>query len=141
MYGYITSYWNNTDDITVQLIPSGNTEAAYETVTIGNSARYTFSNVDAGAYTLRTIKNCHVIDEQEITVNTATVSRNIELQLSCDINGDHDITIDDYSAIKGHLGGNEPLTAEQITVADFNHDEAIDAFDVFYADRMLNRVI
>ena len=142
MYGYITSYWNNTDDITVQLIPSGNTEAAYETVTIGNSARYTFSDVDAGAYTLRTIKNCHVIDEQEITVNTATVSRDIELKLSCDINGDHDITIDDYSAIKGYLGGNGlTLTAEQITVADFNHDEAIDAFDVFYADRMLNRVI
>lgn len=140
LYGNITSCWNNDDIITVSLIPSGDTEAAYETVTIGNDTKYTFSDVAAGTYTLRTVKNCHVIDEQELTVSTATVTRNIELSLSCDMNGDKDITIEDYATVKAFVGGGS-FSEQQKLIADFNHDTAVDAFDIFYADQMLSGLI
>lgn len=56
-----------------------------------------------------------------------------------DLNGDGNIDISDYTLVKSELEGTgEVFTEVQTTVADYNLDGAIDAFDLFEIDKTIN---
>lgn len=94
--GTITSSGNAADKITVQLIKNGETKAAYTTTVTGNSAKFTFTNVKYGTYTLKVTKNNHITFEQKITVNNANVTKNVTLNHVCDKNKDGKVTEHTY---------------------------------------------
>ena len=58
--GQVTSFNDANGDVILQLIPEGYSEAAYETVVIGNNVDYKFSNVATGTYILKVMKENHV---------------------------------------------------------------------------------
>ena len=51
--GTMTRSNSDTDEVTVQLIPDGSSEVAYETVVKGNATSYSLSGVADGRYTLK----------------------------------------------------------------------------------------
>lgn len=76
--GQITSFGYEGSDVTVQLIPEGMPEPAYETIVTGNAANYNFANVPKGTYTLRVTKVYHKDYTETVTVDKNTV-RNVTL--------------------------------------------------------------
>lgn len=79
--GTVTSFGGVMDPITVQLIPSGNTEAAYTGTVVGNSAIYAMEDVIEGEYTLRVSKANHIPYEETLTVAGNDVTKNVSLVL------------------------------------------------------------
>ena len=101
--GTATSFSSNTDDVTIQLIASGESTAAYKTVVKGNTASYTIEGVSAGTYTMKVMKNNHVTREYEITVEGGDVELDVKIHLKGDINGDGVINIKDKRLIYTEL--------------------------------------
>lgn len=79
--GTITSFACDTSLITVELIPTGKTEAAYAATVTGNSTSYSFSDVDFGEYTLKVRKANHLIHETSITVDSEAEINDVTLVL------------------------------------------------------------
>ena len=103
--GTVTSYGSDTDDITLQLIAEGMSEAAYETVVRGNNAAFAIEGVDSGSYTLRAVKEGHVTGEYPITVGVDTEPVNIVLYLRGDANMDGKISLMDVNRMIRYLAG------------------------------------
>ncbi|MDO4846602.1 MAG: leucine-rich repeat protein [Clostridiaceae bacterium] len=51
--------------------------------------------------------------------------------LSYDIDGNNELSNDDYNLLKNYIETGEGLTDSQLALADMNHDGVIDAFDLF----------
>lgn len=51
--------------------------------------------------------------------------------LSYDIDGNNELSNDDYNLLKDYIETGEGLTDSQLALADMNHDGVIDAFDLF----------
>ena len=66
--GTITSYGNETDEIVLQLIPEGKTEAEYRTTVTGCKAEYSITDVEPGIYILQVNKKNHIIRTYRIVV-------------------------------------------------------------------------
>ena len=86
--GSVTSFNDVNGDITLQLIPEGYSEAAYETVVRGNTVEYKFSHVAAGTYTLKVMKENHGTREYTVVVGNSSVIQDVKIHLNGDINGD-----------------------------------------------------
>jgi hypothetical protein len=71
--GTVTSFNDASGDITLQLIPEGFSEPAYETIVKGNTVDYYFADVAAGTYTLRVSKANHVTREYTVVVGNGSV--------------------------------------------------------------------
>lgn len=80
--GTVTSYGSESDVVTLQLIPEGMNEVAYETTVVGNNETYLFTSVEPGNYTLKAIKNKHDTREYKITVDSQSLIQNVELELT-----------------------------------------------------------
>jgi len=79
--GSVISEGTNNDPTTIQLIPNGSTEAAYETTVYLNNTSYQLSNVAAGTYILRATKKGHVAAEYKVIVKSVSVTQNVILNL------------------------------------------------------------
>jgi len=77
--GYVTDEGDTAGDITVQLIPQGLPEPAYETVLKGNTMSYRFARVPAGVYTLKAQKAGYPTVTYTVTVADAAVIQNVTL--------------------------------------------------------------
>lgn len=55
-----------------------------------------------------------------------------------DLNNDGSVDINDYSMVKAYIAGTSQLTKTQMVAADIDNDGAVDAFDLFYINKMVN---
>ena len=128
--GTATSFNSSTDDVTIQLIESGASEAAYETIVKGNTASYSIAGVAPGTYTMKVMKQNHVTREYTVTVGAENVTQDVEIWLLGDVNGDGTINVKDKKLIFNHL--NDPsgaLTGYALDVGDVNRDGTINVKD------------
>jgi len=70
---------SNTDEVTVQLIPDGSNEVAYETVVKGNATGYSLSGVADGRYTLKVQAEGGRVRCYEITVAGESVCQDVSV--------------------------------------------------------------
>ena len=118
VYGAATSFGGQTDDVTIQLIESGASEAAYEAVVQGNSIGYFIENVAPGTYTMKVMKQNHVTREYTVTVGTEYVKQDVKIHLKGDINGDGKLTNIDVARANAHVRGNTVLSGYELKCAD-----------------------
>lgn len=128
--GTATSFNSDTDDVTIQLIESGASKAAYEAVIQGNTASYSIAGVAPGTYTMKVMKQNHVTREYEITVEGGDVELDVKIHLKGDINGDGVINIKDKRLIYYHMNDSaNKLTEYAFDVGDVNGDGVINIKD------------
>ena len=128
--GTATSFGSATDNVTVQLIASGESTAAYETVVKGNSASYTFDAVAPGTYTMKVSKANHVTREYTVTVGAENVTQDVKIHLKGDINGDGRVNTSDVGKANSHAKGTSTLTGYDFACADVNGDGRVNTSDV-----------
>lgn len=116
--GTATSFNSDTDDVIIQLIPDGMSEAAYETIVYGNTASYSIAKVESGTYTMKVMKLNHVTREYTVTVGSEDVTQDVKIHLKGDINGDGKITVMDYMRVNSHAKGVTFLTDYDLKCAD-----------------------
>lgn len=108
--GTATSFNSDTDDVTIQLIAEGTSEAAYEAVVQGNTANYSIAGVAPGTYTLKVMKLNHVTREYAITVSAENVTQDVKIHLKGDVTGDGRVNAVDLSRIKAHITLSKQIT-------------------------------
>ena len=116
--GTVTSFGSETDNVILQLIAEGYSEADYEVIVTGNTAAYSIEGVAAGTYTLRVVKNNHVTREYTVVVGTDDVTQDVKIHLLGDINGDGSITTLDYARANSHAKKASLLTGYELLCAD-----------------------
>lgn len=139
--GSVTSFNDASGDITLQLIPEGLSEPAYETIVTGNTVDYYFADVAAGTYTLRVMKKNHVTREYTVVVGNSFVIQDVYLCLLGDVNEDGLLNSADYSMIVAHVKCNVVFDDVQKSAADLTRDGVVDAFDAIYLDLYLNGAV
>ena len=75
--GTISSHGNDTDTATVELYKSGETTPVATQTVSGNKTVYSFTDVEAGTYTLKVTKACNQPYTAEIVVESGTVSHDV----------------------------------------------------------------
>ena len=128
--GSVTSFNDVNGDITLQLIPEGYSEAAYETVVRGNTVEYKFSNVAAGTYTLKVMKENHATREYTVVVGNSSVIQDVKIHLKGDINGDDKVNTSDVGKANSHAKGISTLSEQELACADVNGDGRVNTSDV-----------
>lgn len=116
--GTATSFGSNTDDVTIQLIASGASKAAYEAVIQGNTASYSIAGVAPGTYTMKVMKQNHVTREYTVIVGTNPVVQDVKIHLKGDIDGNGTVTTMDYMRVNSHAKGITLLTDYALKCAD-----------------------
>ena len=128
--GQVTSFNDASGDVTLQLIPQGLTESAYETIVKGNTVSYSFNNVAAGTYTLKVSKENHVTREYEVTVDGNDVVQDVKIHLVGDITGDGQINIMDVNRANLHFKKKITLTGYEFDCANVTGDTQVNIMDV-----------
>ena len=128
--GQVTSFGNSSGDVTVQLIPQGLTEPAYETIVKGNTVNYSFASVPTGTYTMKVSKANHVTREYTIVVGKEAVVQNVKIHLKGDVNGDGSVTIVDVNRANLHFKNKSALSGYNLLCADINGDGKVTILDV-----------
>ncbi|MGN0494216.1 MAG: transglutaminase domain-containing protein [Acutalibacteraceae bacterium] len=126
--GTVTSFGEKTDEITVQLIKSSESEPAYQTVITGNSAKYTLNNIEEGAYTVNILKNGHVTEVSYITLDEANITLDKTLYLRGDINTDSLCNSADLVLLKRLLIGADEIS--NTARYDIKEDGSVDILDL-----------
>ena len=116
--GTATSFNSDTDDVTIQLIASGASEPAYETIVKGNTANYSIAGVLPGTYTMKVMKQNHVTREYTVIVGTNPVVQDVKIHLKGDIDGNGTVTTMDYMRVNSHAKGITLLTDYALKCAD-----------------------
>lgn len=116
--GTATSFNSDTDDVTIQLIESGASEAAYEAVVQGNTADYSIAGVAPGTYTMKVMKLNHVTREYSVTVSAENVTQDVKIHLKGDVDGNGTVTTMDAMRANSHARGVTLLTDYALKCAD-----------------------
>ena len=116
--GSVTSFNDASGDITLQLIPEGLSEPAYETIVTGNTIDYYFADVAAGTYTLKVSKANHVTREYTVVVGNSSVIQDVKIHLKGDVDGNGTVTTMDFMRANSHARGVTFLTDYALKCAD-----------------------
>ena len=127
--GTATSFGEENDNVVVVLINKENSSVVAEYTMIGNSAQYTFEDIENGNYIIRVTKLNHVMREYEITVEDGDVVQNLKIHLLGDVNGDGKINVQDYSKTLRHVKKTETLEGYEFDCADVTGDSKINVQD------------
>lgn len=128
--GTVTSFGNDMDDVTIQLVKSGASNVSYQTVTTGKNADYSVSGVAAGTYTLKVLKQSHVTRTYTVTVGSSNVTKNVKIYLPGDVNGDGQVNTSDIGKVNAHTQGTATLTGYAFSCADVSGDGRVNTSDV-----------
>ena len=128
--GTATSFGSDTDNVILQLIAEGFSEADYEVFVKGNTAEYSIAGVSAGTYTMKVMKNNHVTREYTVTVGSSNVVQDVKIHLKGDINGDGRVNTSDVGKANSHAKGTSTLTGYDFACADVNGDGRVNTSDV-----------
>ena len=128
--GTVTSFGEATETVTLQLIPEGLSEPAYETIIKGNTVDYYFADVAAGTYTLKVSKSNHVTREYAVVVGNSSVIQDVKIHLKGDINGDGKVNTSDVGKANAHVKKVSTLTGYEFACADVNGDGKVNTSDV-----------
>ena len=128
--GTVTSFGSETDNVILQLIAEGYSEADYEAIVKGNTATYSIGGVAPGTYTLRVVKNNHVTREYTVVVGTDDVTRDVKIHLKGDITGDGRINIMDVNRANLHFKKKITLTGYEFDCANVTGDTQVNIMDV-----------
>jgi hypothetical protein len=128
--GKIRSYLSDTDPISVLLMQDGKVKKNVNVK--GNSAEYSFDDVEAGTYTMLVTKKNHVNREYTMTVATNDVTKDVKLCPKGDVNGDGETDIMDCSVAQRYIRELTTLDAYQIACGDVSGtgDGELDIQDV-----------
>ena len=132
--GTATSFGSDTDDVTIQLIKSGEPEASYETVVKGKIAEYSIEGVAPGTYTMKVMKNNHVTREYTVTVSTENVTQDVKIHLKGDITGDGKVNTFDIVKMNLHAKKKTELTGYELLCGDITGDGKVNTFDIVKAN-------
>ena len=116
--GTITTFLDGTDAVTVTLTREGDSSPSYAKVVYGNSAAYKFDSVAEGTYIMTVSKKNHVTRTEKIVVGATTVTKNMKIHPTGDINGDGKITTLDYMKVNAYVKGTVTLTEYELKCAD-----------------------
>ena len=116
--------------MTIQLIKSGESEAAYEAIVKGDATGYSIAGVLPGTYTMKVMKQNHVTREYTVIVGTNPVVQDVEIHLKGDINGDGKVNTSDVNRANLHAKGKNILTGYEFACADVNGDGKVNTSDV-----------
>ncbi len=115
----------------VRLYRSGYPEPEFEKAIAGTAAKYSFSGVRTGSYTLQVTKTGYVTETRTVIVNDSDVTENVVLTkktaLRGDANGDGYVTALDVVRLKNYLAGAAVTLSPG---ADANGDGTVDSIDV-----------
>ena len=136
--GQVTSFGEATDTVTLQLIPEGFSEPAYETIVKGNTVAYSFANVASGTYTMKVIKNDHVTETAVISVWGADVEFNTTVYLFGDINTDGARNAADLTKLKKALLGTETVNSNEKVRYDIKTDDEINIIDLVRLKKIIS---
>ena len=137
--GTITSYLENTSDITVQLLTEADAVAysvVVNTYTEVNASRKEYSTVYSipavvdGTYTLRISKANHVTRDYTVTVNGGVLTQDAKIHLKGDITGDGQINIMDVNRANLHFKKKITLTGYEFACANVTGDTQVNIMDV-----------
>ena len=127
--GTATSFNSDTDNVTIQLILKGYSEAAYETIVKGNSATYSIEGVASGTYTMKVMKKNHVAREYTVTVGSSNVTQDVKIHLKGDVTGDGKVNTKDWNRIYDHVEETSLLTDYALACGDVNGDGKVNTKD------------
>ena len=127
--GTATSFGDDTDKVTIQLIKVGTAEVAYETTVKGNSISYSIAGVEADTYTMKVMKQNHVTREYAVTVGTENLKQDVEIWLFGDVTGDGNVNIKDWGRMRSHINGTSLLDGYAFACADVTQDGNVNIKD------------
>ncbi len=135
--GKATSSGDGDATVTIQLIEQGHTEAAYETIVSGgtqsgnnHTATYFFTQIPAGTYTMKVSKANHVTREYTVTVGTAAVTQDVQINLLGDVDFDGVVNANDCTRLFKHVNETDLLTDEYaLKCANVNGDSIVNTKD------------
>lgn len=139
--GTATSFGSNTNDVTIQLIKSGEPEASYETVVKGKTAEYSIEGVSAGTYTLKVMKENHVTREYTVVVGNSSVIQDVKICLLGDVNMDGTVSILDATEVQKGIAGLLSLNEYQNKLADVNKDGNVSIIDATQIQKYIVGII
>ena len=132
--GTATSFGSQTDDMTIQLIKSGESEAAYGAIVKGNTASYSIAGVAPGTYTMKVMKKNHVTKEYTVTVGAENVTQDVKIHLKGDITGDGKVNTFDIVKMNLHAKKKTELTGYELLCGDITGDGKVNTFDIVKAN-------
>ena len=127
--GTATSFGSDTDNVILQLIAEGYSEADYEVFVQGNSANYTIEGVAPGTYTMKVMKKNHVTREYTVTVGSSNVVQDVKICLLGDVTGDGKVNTKDWARLKAHVNETSNLTGYELACGDVNGDSKVNIKD------------
>ncbi|MGN0503993.1 MAG: dockerin type I repeat-containing protein, partial [Ruminococcus sp.] len=139
--GTATSFNSDTDDVTIQLIASGASESAYETIVKGNTASYSIAGVLPGTYTMKVMKQNHVTREYTVVVAKSSVTQDVKICKLGDVNMDGKINISDATEIQKGIAGLVSLSDYQNKLADVNKDGKSNVADATHIQKFVAGLI
>lgn len=137
--GSLTTFGSTAEEVTISLIPSGQTQPAQEITLSGSADAYAITGLTSGEYTLRVMKKNHVTREYAVAVSGENVVLNAKIHLLGDLDGDGRVRSNDLSLVYSHASGSSAITDPYILgCADVNADGRIRSSDV---SRILSHIV
>jgi len=139
------SHGKENEKMLIELIPEGDTDAAYTEEISNTSAEYTFASVTPGEYTLRVSKTKHVTREYKVTVGEKDTVK-VLLRLYGDVDNNGKINAADATQIKRYYNNKasvfDSVSGEELEylqkAADVNGDNKANASDATQIKRFYN---
>lgn len=117
--GVVTSYGDETADVTLELV-SVDGEEMYS-MTVGSSSGFGFEVACPGVYTLTASKENHVTRSYTVTLGTEPTEQDVTICLIGDIDGNGKINVGDVAKLYSHIRKTAVLTDEyQLLCANVN---------------------
>lgn len=116
--GVVTSYLDDTDDVTIQLFFEGGATAVYTITVKGMRATYSIEDIAPGIYTMVINKNNHVSRSYEIVVTDSNVVADAKICPIGDITGDGQVNLKDLQKMLRHINKLAPMTGYELACGD-----------------------
>ncbi len=127
--GNITSFYSDTDSVTVELVNKNDPSVTYRSTVTGKNASYSFGGVTSGEYTLRISKKNHGTREYSVAVSFKETVFNGKICLIADTNGDGKLNAKDSAFYRSCVNNLKTPDAYTKLCMDINGDGKINTKD------------